>query len=55
MESQKIKQIIGQIEKSISEIEDSLTQAEYKEYCDNAYVLIAYWRKQEYKLKKEKQ
>lgn len=46
MENQKIIQIIGQMEKSIKEIEPSLNEEEFKDYCDNAYTLISYWKQQ---------
>jgi hypothetical protein len=45
MNKDKILNIIGQIEKSINEVEPILTQDEFEDYCDNAYTLISYWRK----------
>jgi hypothetical protein len=52
MDKQIINQIIGQIEKSIDQIEPSLDKEEFKDYCDNAYTLISYW-KQQIKLNKD--
>lgn len=46
MNKQKINQIIGQIEKSIEEIEPHLNEEEFKDYCDNAYSMISYWKQQ---------
>ena len=52
MEKQIISQMIGQIEKSIDQIEPLLNVEEFGEYCDNAYTLISYW-KQQTKLKED--
>lgn len=46
MDSNQIKQSIGQIEKSIDSIEPMLSHEEYKEYCDSAYKLISLWKQQ---------
>lgn len=46
MDVNQIKQVIGQIEKSIDQIEPSLNSEDFNDYCDNAYTLVAYWRKQ---------
>lgn len=46
MNKQKINQIIGQIEKSIEEIEPHLNEEEFKDYCDNIYSIIFYWKQQ---------
>jgi len=45
MDRQKVNQIIGQLEKSITEIEPLLNEEEFSDYCDNTYTAIAYWRK----------
>lgn len=46
MDLSKIKNTIGQIEKSIADIEPLLDDEEYKEYCNSAYQLISFWRQQ---------
>lgn len=47
------KQVMGQIEKSMDRAEEMLDQEEFSDYCDNAYTLIAYWRKIQQTLKQE--
>lgn len=44
MSPEQINQIIGQLESSIQKVEDFLTDEEFKDYCDNTYSAIAYWR-----------
>ena len=46
MTKELIKQQIGQIESSIEKIEPHLSEDEFGEYCDSAYTLVAYWKKQ---------
>ena len=46
MKKELINQQIGQIEVSIEKIEPHLNQEEFAEYCDSAYTIIAYWKKQ---------
>ena len=41
-----IDQQIGQIEASIEKIESHLNRVEFAEYCDSAYTMIAYWKRQ---------
>lgn len=45
MTRNKITQIIGQLEKSISEIENELDIESFSDYCDYIYGAISYWRK----------
>jgi hypothetical protein len=45
MDQNKIKNTIGQIEKSISDAGYQMSEKEFSEYCDHAYALIAKWRK----------
>jgi len=42
MNEEQIKQMIGQLESSIDEIEDFLTEEEFREYCDSTYSVITY-------------
>jgi len=44
MNEQQIMQIIGQFESSIDKIEDSLSEEDFKDYCDATYTSITYWR-----------
>jgi hypothetical protein len=46
MDKNKIKNTIGQLEKSIEDIEPHLNEEEYKEYCNNTYKLISFWKQQ---------
>ena len=46
MTKEIINQQIGQIETSIEKIEPHLSQEEFADYCDSAYTIIAYWKKQ---------
>ena len=46
MTKEMINQQIGQIEASIEKIEPHLNQEQFQEYCDNAYTMVAYWKKQ---------
>ena len=46
MTKEIINQQIGQIEASIEKIEPHLNQEEFADYCDSAYTMIAYWKKQ---------
>lgn len=46
MTNEIINQQIGQIESSIEKIEPHLSPDEFAEYCDSAYTMIAYWKKQ---------
>ena len=46
MKKELINQQIGQIEASIEKIEPYLNQEEFADYCDSAYTIIAYWKKQ---------
>lgn len=46
MKKELINQQIRQIESSIEKIEPYLSEDEFGEYCDNAYTLVAYWKKQ---------
>ena len=45
MDKNKIKNTIGQLEKSISDAGAVMDEKEFSEYCDLAYALIAKWRK----------
>lgn len=44
MNPQQLQQKIGQIESTIKDVEDSLDEEEFKEYCDAAYTCITYLR-----------
>lgn len=46
MTKEIINQQIGQIEASIEKIEPHLNQEEFADYCDSAYTVVAYWKKQ---------
>lgn len=46
MDINGIKQVIGQLEKSVDLMEPLLNIDDFNDYCDNAYTLVAYWRKQ---------
>ena len=46
MTKEIINQQIRQIEASIEKIEPHLNQEEFQEYCDSAYTMVAYWKKQ---------
>ena len=46
MTKEIINQQIGQIETSIEKIEPHLNRVEFAEYCDSAYTMIAYWKRQ---------
>ena len=41
-----VNQQIRQIEASIEKIEPHLNQEEFADYCDSAYTMVAYWKKQ---------
>jgi hypothetical protein len=45
MDSNQIKQTIGQIERSVTDAGTIMNEQEFSEYCDKAYALIAKWRK----------
>ena len=42
----QVLQIIGQLEASINKVEPYLSTEDFRDYCDNAYTMIAYWKKQ---------
>lgn len=44
MSEVQIKQTIGQLEASIEKAEKFLTDEEFKDYCDSAYMCISHWR-----------
>ena len=46
MTKEIINQQIGQIEAFIEKIEPHLNQEEFADYCDSAYTMIAYWKRQ---------
>ena len=46
MTKEIINQQIGQIETSIEKIEPYLNKVQFQDYCDSAYTMIAYWKKQ---------
>ena len=46
MTKEIINQQIKQIEAFIEKIEPHLDQVEFAEYCDSAYTMIAYWKRQ---------
>ena len=46
MTKEIINQQIGQIEASIEKIEPYFNKEEFADYCDSAYTIIAYWKKQ---------
>ena len=46
MTKEIINQQIGQIEASIEKIEPYLNKEQFQEYCDSAYTIVAYWKKQ---------
>ena len=46
MTKEVINQQIGQIEASIEKIEPHLNRVEFADYCDSAYTMIAYWKRQ---------
>ena len=46
MTKEMINQQIRQIEASIEKIESHLNQEEFADYCDSAYTMIAYWKRQ---------
>ena len=46
MTKEVINQQIGQIEASIEKIEPYLNKEQFQEYCDSAYTMIAYWKRQ---------
>ena len=46
MTKEIINQQIGQIETSIEKIEPYLNKEEFADYCDSAYTMIAYWKRQ---------
>ena len=46
MTKEIINQQIGQIETSIEKIEPHLNQEEFADYCDSAYTMVAYWKRQ---------
>lgn len=46
MTKELINQQIEQIESSIEKVEPYLSAEEFAEYCDSAYTMIAYWKKQ---------
>ena len=46
MTKEIINQQIRQIETSIEKIEPHLNRVEFAEYCDSAYTMIAYWKRQ---------
>ena len=44
MDRHKVNVALGQIAKSIEDIEPYLDETEFAEYCNNAYALMAQWR-----------
>ncbi len=46
MTKEIINQQIGQIGASIEKIEPHLNRVEFADYCDSAYTMVAYWKKQ---------
>ena len=46
MTKEVINQQIKQIEASVEKIEPHLNQEEFADYCDSAYTIVAYWKKQ---------
>ena len=46
MTKEIINQQIRQIEVSIEKIEPHLNQEEFADYCDSAYTIVAYWKRQ---------
>lgn len=47
MTAQKIKQSIGQIEKTIDDVAPFLSAKEFSKYCDQAHKLISKWKQVE--------
>lgn len=48
----KIKQRIGQLEASCNEMESTLNERDFQDYCDHIYSCISYYRQSLYKLNK---